>query len=499
MSSLSTPFARPPAPARAFLGFSTLALALGLAALAAPARGQAPEAAPASAPLRLSLAEAVRLALDEGTAARIAATRTDEAAARALEARSALLPQLSFGGLASSQSLNLATFGFPSAPGESPVVGPFNVVDAHLTLAMNVIDVAARRRYEAARAGIQVSEVDRRRTENEVAAAVAALYIAIGRASARIDTIGANVSLFEKLRDLALDQKKAGVGTRLDTTRAEFQLARQHQALLVANNQRDIARLALLRAIGADLGTEVVLTDDWRATVPAPELGAVLSAALRDRPEIALSDERLRAAGLLVKAAEAEKLPTLGFQAQAVENGNRAQDLYWNRTLGAAVTIPLFTGKRTEAHIAEARSQRERLQIERRDTERQIEQEVRQALLAWRNARSRVELADQSVRLADEELEQASDRFKAGVAPSIEIDNAQTSVASARDTRIDAQADEAQARFDLARATGQIRALIPGSESGAAGADSGSIPSKPLLSNPIPANQKPSQDGGKGQ
>jgi len=42
------------------------------------------------------------------------------------------------------------------------------------------------------------------------------------------------------------------------------------------------------------------------------------------------------------------------------------------------------------------------------------------------------------------------------------VDNAQTSLAAARDTRIDALADAAQARFDLARATGEIRTLIPG-------------------------------------
>ncbi len=442
-----------------------LALALvvaGWAGASGPAGAQAPS--PENATLRLTLADAIGRALSEGTAARLAASRIDEAGARALEARSALQPQLTFGGLAASESLNLATFGLPSPPGESSVVGPFNVVDAHLTLALNVIDLAARRRYEAARAGIRVSEEDRRRTENEVAAAVASLYVAVGRAGARIDSIEANVTLFEKLRDLASDQKKAGVGTKVDTTRAEVQLARQRQALLVANNQRDLARLALLRAIGADFGATLELADDWKQQVPAPELAAAVSAARSGRPEMALYGERLRAADLKVRAAEAEKLPTLGFQAQAVENGNRVRDFEWNRTIGASVTVPLFTGRRIEARVAEARAQREQVALEQHEAERQIEQEVRQALLAWTNARSRVELAEQSERLASDELELASDRFKAGVAPSIEVDSAQTSLAAARDQRIDALADEAQSRFDLARATGQIRSLIPGAD-----------------------------------
>ncbi|HEV7784792.1 MAG TPA: TolC family protein, partial [Thermoanaerobaculia bacterium] len=233
------------------------------------------------------------------------------------------------------------------------------------------------------------------------------------------------------------------------------------QGLLVATNQRNLARLALLRAIGADLGADVVLTDDGTSTAPVPTLQEALAAAKQGRPELTLLDQRLRTAALTIEAAQAEKYPTVAAQAQGIESGNRVRDLDWSRSIGAVVNVPLFTGHRIEARVSEARSQQRQLLIQKKDTERQIEQEVRQALLNWENARSRVELADQSVKLAEDELEQASDRFKAGVAPSIEVDNAQTSLSAARDTRIDALADESQARYDLSRATGQIRALIP--------------------------------------
>ena len=444
---------------------ATLAVAGGAGA----ARGeQVPAAGPAAeqAPLviRLSLAEAIRRALDEGTAAQLATERVGDAEARAQEARSALQPQLSAGGQLSNQTLNLATFGL-TLPGVPLVTPPFNVVDVHITAAMNIIDLAAKKRYQAAQAGVRVSEEDRRRTENDVASAVASLYVSMGRSTARIDVIKANVDLFGRLRQIALDQKNAGVGTRLDTTRADVQLARQQQALLVATNQRNLARLALLRAIGADLGADVVLTDDGISSAPAPALQEALAAARQGRPELALLEQRLRTAALTIEAAQAEKYPTVAAQAQGIESGNRVRDLDWSRSIGAVVNVPLFTGHRIEARVSAARSQQQQLLIQKKDIERQIEQEVRQALLNWESARSRVELADQSVKLAEDELEQAGDRFKAGVAPSIEVDNAQTSLAAARDTRIDALADVSQARFDLSRATGQIRDLIAPNQS----------------------------------
>jgi len=416
-------------------------------------------------PVRLSLADAIGRALDTGTAVRIATTSTREAEARALEARSALQPQLGAGGQLANETINLATFGF-SVPGQPNVTDPFNVVDAHISFAMNVIDFAAKRRYQAARAGVKVTQEDQRRLENEVAAAVASLYVSYGRSSARIEEIRANVDLFTKLRQLALDQKNAGVGTRLDTTRADVQLSRQQQALLVAANQRDLARLALLRAIGADFETDLVLTDDWtRAIAAPPPLQAALEAARRQRPELTVLEQRLRLAELNIAAARAERLPTVEAQALGTESGNRVRDLEWSRTVAAVVNVPLFTGRRIEARVAEAQAQRDQIRLQQNDTERQIEQEVRRALLAFDSARGRVELATQGVQLAQDELELASDRFKAGVASSIEVDNAQTSLSTARDLRIDALADEAQARFDLARSTGEIRTLISTNQS----------------------------------
>jgi len=442
-------------------------LILPLALLTAGAvRGQ--EAASERA-LRLSLSDAVARALSEGTAARLSSLSIEASQNRAAQARSALRPQVGGELRVASDMVNLKTFGF-APPGVPSVVGPFDVIDAHVNFAWEVINLAARRRYAAALAGVRVSEEDRRRTENEVAAAVATLYVAVERGTARIEGIRANVDLFEKLRVLAFDRQKAGTGTRIDTTRADLQLARQRQALLVAENQRNVAQLALLRAVGADLGTtEVVLTDDeTRAqSTPAalPTVEAALATAREARPELRTLIERLRAAQLAERAARAQKLPRLALTAQAAESGNYVRDLSWTRSINAVASVPLFTGRRIEEQVAEARIQQQEITEQQRDLERQIEQEVRQALLVLDNARSRVTLAEQSVRLAEDELEVARDRFQNGVASSIEVDNAQTSLATSRDTRIDALADVAQARFDLARATGEIRQLIPGRSS----------------------------------
>src|SRR6266542_898036 len=206
-------------------GFALLLLALAML-VARPAHAES---------IELSLADAVARALSDGTAARIAAERVEGARALAQISRSALLPTLQTSLAGSDQVINLATFGF-TPPGASPLAGPFTVLDGRISAAAKLIDVEAMRRYQAARQGVTVSMSERRATENDVAAAVATVYVAMQRARAKVEQAGANVQLFEKLRDLARDQEKAGVAIKLDTMRADVQLTRERQALLVARN-----------------------------------------------------------------------------------------------------------------------------------------------------------------------------------------------------------------------------------------------------------------------
>jgi outer membrane protein TolC len=109
--------------------------------------------------------------------------------------------------------------------------------------------------------------------------------------------------------------------------------------------------------------------------------------------------------------------------------------------------------------VAEANSRIRELDLQRVDLERQVEEEVRRAILDYESARERSRVANESLALAREELELSRDRFTNGVASSIEVDNAQDSLVSAQADRIAAAADRERARFALWRATGQIRDL----------------------------------------
>jgi len=84
----------------------------------------------------------------------------------------------------------------------------------------------------------------------------------------------------------------------------------------------------------------------------------------------------------------------------------------------------------------------------------QIDQDVRNALLDLQSTADRVDVARSSVDLANQTLQQARDRFAAGVTDNIEVVQAQESVASANDSLISSLYAYNVSKVELARATG---------------------------------------------
>ena len=85
--------------------------------------------------------------------------------------------------------------------------------------------------------------------------------------------------------------------------------------------------------------------------------------------------------------------------------------------------------------------------------------QVKTALAQLASARSEVNVANLGVDLAKQEVEQARDRFQAGVANNIEVITAQDELARASDNQIAALYRYNQSRADLAHSVGQMEAV----------------------------------------
>ncbi|MBE3072207.1 MAG: hypothetical protein IMZ67_04460, partial [Acidobacteria bacterium] len=103
-----------------------LILALGGPTRAAPAESPGP--------LRLSLADALARALSHNLGAVLGREGVSAAGGARLAALSGLLPNVSGRISDTRQQINLEAFGFPVPKGTDPIVGPFTVFDARMTV-----------------------------------------------------------------------------------------------------------------------------------------------------------------------------------------------------------------------------------------------------------------------------------------------------------------------------------------------------------------------------
>ena len=103
-----------------------------------------------------------------------------------------------------------------------------------------------------------------------------------------------------------------------------------------------------------------------------------------------------------------------------------------------SLSLPLFNGYARERQVEEARVQAEDAELTVRSQELKLRTDLGAALLAVQTAFRAAQLQEQVVERATEELRLAQERFRFGVASSVEVTDAQTSLAESEQARIDA-------------------------------------------------------------
>lgn len=423
--------------------------------------------APAGGPLRLSFADAVRVASSEAPAVALAALRTTEADARVGQTRAALLPTVSLGGAWLNRTFNSQSLGItfpPNAPFQFPLlIGPFNNYDARLNASQTLFDWSSVARVRAARAQADGSRAERGVTVEATALTAASAYLRAVRAQAVVAARQADSTIAAELVGLAEAQKTAGVSAAIDVTRARTQLVTAEGLLLVARNQLDRGRIDLTRALGIDPATPLQFADTLTAMLGAADVPATrdsaVAAGLANRPDLRVELARAGAARQTGAAIRAERLPRVAVGADYGVNGLTVPGAIATRDLALQVSVPIVDGFRREARLAEQDAVVRESQVRERDLRQQIAADVDGALLDLHSAQAQQAVAAERLRLAADELAQSRERFKAGVAGNIEVIDAQSNLIRARDTDIDARFAAASARVSLARAAGVARTL----------------------------------------
>jgi len=433
-----------------------------------PFSGSVPVAGKAtSSVLPLSLKEAIDRGLKQNLGQLLTGDAVPFARGQYWKDLSELLPNLTASTTMTAQQINLRTVGLNVQAFSSlgvhinPVVGPFGIFDVRAYLTQSIFNWKSIQQTRSAAEGIKAAQYSFKDARELVVFAVASTYLQTIADSARVETSTAQRDTARALYQQAADQLKAGTTAAIDVLRAQVELQTREQQLIAARNNLAKQRIVLGRVVGLPTGQEFTLADNANyAPQPKTSLEEALSRAYASRADYQSALAQVRAATLARKAAVAGYYPSVSTAVNYGDIGVNPNNSHGTLDATAALNIPIFQGGKVHGDVLQAEAALRQSQQQLDNLRAQIDQDVRNALLDLQSAAEQVEVARSSVDLANQTLQQARDRFAAGVTDNIEVVQAQQSVASSNESLISSLYTYNVSKVELARAMGRAEAGV---------------------------------------
>lgn len=380
-----------------------------------------------------------------------------------------LLPSVTAEAFTQTQMINLAALGFKPnslgpllenfgiAPDQFSTIVKVDTTGAQLNLNQQLFNVPAYYLYRSAQKAETAAALTTRNSEGTVVLQVGTQYLQALADASQIE----NAQALEKADELALHQATeshdAGVGTNLDVLRARVQLQTQQQTVINAENTFAKDKIALNRLIGLPAEQELTLTDKTPysefAELPLDQAKAL---AYTRRKDLLSLQAQMEVAQRAEKAVKYERLPTLSFDGHYSVLGETHGLYHGIFAATGSLKVPIFQeGQlRGEREVADAQVNALHQQIT--SLQVTIEQQIRSAMLDVQSSAQLVKVARSNVDLATEELQQASDRFQAGVSDNLPVVQAEAALADAQSTLVQTLYKYNQSKLTLARNTGVV-------------------------------------------
>lgn len=239
-----------------------------------------------------------------------------------------------------------------------------------------------------------------------------------------------------------------------DLYQQQAAVAAARSTLVGSRRAQELARVELVQALRLDPAAsyEFIAPELREPSLaePAPDVAALVSQALGQRPDLGALDTRLSAAEQAEKAAAAGRWPSLslsvGYGANYSTSGPTgfADQLDASRagSLSLGLSFPVFDGLTTRLARERASVQTDNARIALDDMRQQVALEVRRAVLDRQAAIAALDASSARVEASRRALEATEARYDAGVATLFEV-------TQARADDVDATSAEIRARYSL--------------------------------------------------
>jgi len=411
-------------------------LAAGLLALSLSAQAPAQTAAPAGAPLRITLKDALALARKNEPKYHSALTAAGIAREDRAQSRDTLLPSVNF------ETSSLYTQ--PNGIGGVKFIAN-NLPHEYVSQGNihEVLDVASFASYRRSAALAAAAKAQAEVASRGLVVTVMQNYFGVAAAEQKLAAAHLTADEGDRFLQLTKDLEKGGEVAHSDVIKAELQMQDRHRQFLEAQLALLNARLDLAVLLFPDFNDNFELADDLHANIPLPPRAEFEAQAARENPDVRAALATVQAAGHDVTAARAGYLPSIGLDywygidAERYATYSPNPNLIGGRipNLGSAamasLTLPLWNWGATQSRVRQAELRRDQAKVELSFAQRKLLAEMRSLYSEAETALNELAGLQRSAELAADSLRLTTLRYKDGEATVLEVVDAQTTFATA--------------------------------------------------------------------
>ncbi len=289
--------------------------------------------------------------------------------------------------------------------------------------------------YRQAKEGVIVAEEESRQTKINLISDVKCGYYNVLKSEKLVGVSKEAVNQIEEHLKMVKNLYNVGMAPRVDVLKTEVQLAHIKQDLIEAENMLALSKSSFNNLLNRDLDAPVELIDIITYQKKEISLKNSIQKALQQRPESKIQEANLKVASEGIKIAKSGYFPSVSLVTNYDrEKGSRIPVNEWDESWNAVLVfdIDIWNWKRTSQKVKESGailSQTEDLLSLLKDS---IQLEVKSAFLNLKSAEKKIKVTEIAVSQAEENFRMTELRFKEGMATNTDVLDSQTFLSQAR-------------------------------------------------------------------